>query len=97
LGVFIMAISQSGDQQRYNRRLSDKIHAAFNHACDEQEAVVATELLKILEQLLLREAPHLDRREAALTILLPSHERLWTLKQFGKARESLPALAGVAA
>ena len=70
----------SADQERYSRRLSDKIQAAFDHACDENELQVAAELLTTLEVVLLRVAPKPDRREAVVAPLMASHERLWHLK-----------------
>ena len=36
------------DQERRNHRLSDKITAAFDQACDEQDIVTAAELLATL-------------------------------------------------
>ena len=70
----------SNDQERYSRRLSDKIQAAFDHACDEGELSVAGDLLETLEIVLLRVAPRPDRREAIVGPLLASHERLWHLR-----------------
>jgi hypothetical protein len=78
--------SASGDQERYSRRLSDKIQAAFDHACDESELIVATELLQTLELVLLRVPPRPERRETVVAPLLASHERLWHLKAQGPAR-----------
>ena len=72
--------SPSADQERYNRRLSDKIQAAFDHACDEGELSVAGDLLQTLELVLLRVAPKPDRREAIVAPLMASHERLWHLR-----------------
>jgi hypothetical protein len=72
--------SSSNDQERYSRRLSDKIQAAFDHACDEGELSVAGDLLETLEVVLLRVAPRPDRREAIVGPLLASHERLWHLR-----------------
>lgn len=71
---------QSADQERYNRRLSDKIQAAFDHACDEGELAVAGDLLTTLEIVLLRVPPKLDRREAIVAPLMALHERLWHLR-----------------
>ena len=71
---------QSNDQERYSRRLSDKIQAAFDHACDEGELAVAGDLLATLELVLLRVAPTPDRREAVVAPLMASHERLWHLR-----------------
>ena len=70
----------SADQERYSRRLSDKIQAAFDHACDEGELQVAAELLATLEVVLLRVPPKPDRREAVVAPLMASHERLWHLR-----------------
>jgi hypothetical protein len=89
-----MSQSGSDDQGRYNRRLSDKIYAAFNHACDEKEDLVAADLLRTLELLLLRTPPDPERREAVLLTLLTSHERLWTLKRFGHTSGSMLESAG---
>jgi hypothetical protein len=88
-----MSQSGSDDQGRYSRRLSDKICAAFNHACDEKEGLVAADLLRTLELLLLRTPPDPERRETVLRTLLVSHERLWTLKHSGDANESVSELA----
>ena len=72
--------SIAADQERYNRRLSDKIQAAFDHACDERELLVAADLLTTLELVLLRVPPKPDRREAIVAPLMASHERLWHLR-----------------
>jgi hypothetical protein len=81
------AQSSSGDQERYSRRLSDKIQAAFDHACDEGELIVAAELLETLELVLLRTPPRPERRETVVAPLLASHERLWHLKSTTGAKE----------
>jgi hypothetical protein len=73
----------STDQERYSRRLSDKINAAFDHACEEGELEVAAELLETLEIVLLRTAPKPDRREVIVAPLLAAHERLWHLRSLG--------------
>lgn len=92
-----MSQSQSSpsDQDRYSRRLSDKIQAAFDHACDEGELQVAADLLETLEIVLLRVPPRPDRREAIVGPLMASHERLWHLRTGdGKASISDKALEG---
>ncbi len=76
----------SSDQERYSRRLSDKIQAAFDHACDEHELLVAADLLTTLELVLLRVAPKPDRREAIVAPLMASHERLWYLRAQDNAK-----------
>jgi len=75
--------TSSADRERYSRRLSDKIQAAFDHACDERELIVASDLLVTLEVVLLRVAPKPDRREAIVAPLMASHERLWHLRADG--------------
>jgi hypothetical protein len=70
----------STDQERYSRRLSDKIQAAFDHACSDGQLEVAAELLETLEIVLLRGATRPERREAVIGPLLASHARLWHLK-----------------
>ncbi len=83
----------SPDQERYSRRLSDKIQTAFDHACDEGELQVAADLLTTLELVLLRVAPKPDRREAIVAPLMASHERLWHLRVMGgmKTQEAVGA------
>jgi hypothetical protein len=85
------AQSNSGDQERYSRRLSDKIQAAFDHACDEGELIVAAELLETLELVLLRTPPRPERRETVVGPLLASHERLWHLKSTIARADSVTA------
>jgi hypothetical protein len=85
-------VSTSNDQERYSRRLSDKIQAAFDHACDEGELSVAGDLLETLEVVLLRVAPRPDRREAIVGPLLASHERLWHLRASRSGRDDVAAL-----
>lgn len=74
------AATASPDQERYSRRLSDRIQAAFDHACEEGELTVASDLLVTLELVLLRVAPRSDRRDAIVAPLMASHERLWHLR-----------------
>jgi len=76
--------------------LTDKIYVAFDHACDENDDLIAAQLLQILEQLLLRKPPDPDRRETVLGTLLMSHERLWTLKHLHTKNEDVSELAGSA-
>jgi len=71
------------DQERYSRRLSDKIQAAFDHACEEGELQVAIDLLVTLELVLLRVPPKPDRRDAVIAPLMASHEKLWHLRANG--------------
>jgi hypothetical protein len=75
--------ASTSDQERYSRRLSDKLQVAFDHACDEGELEVASELLETLEIVLLRTPPKPDRRETIVAPLLAAHERLWHLRTNG--------------
>ncbi len=81
--------SSPSDQERYSRRLSDKIQAAFDHACEEGELQVAGELLETLELVLLRVPPRSDRREAIVGPLMVSHEKLWHLR-IGEGKKLQP-------
>jgi hypothetical protein len=70
----------SGATPRYTRRLSDKILIAFHHACDDKDLVVADELLRVLEMMLVRRPvlPEGNRRRNVES-LVAAHERLWHL------------------
>ncbi len=83
MAVMSHTMQPSPDQERYNRRLSDKIQSAFDHACDEGELLVAADLLSTLELVLLRVPPKPDRRDAVVAPLMASHERLWHLRATG--------------
>jgi hypothetical protein len=71
----------SGAPARYSRRLSDKILAAFHHACDQADLEVAEQLLRTLELLVTRRplTPDANRRRS-LEGLVAAHERLWHLR-----------------
>jgi hypothetical protein len=70
-----------GASTRYSRRLSDKILAAFHHACDQSDLEVAEQLLRTLELLVTRRplTPDANRRRS-LEGLVAAHERLWHLR-----------------
>ncbi len=62
------------------RRLSDKLLAAFSQACDQEDLDVAAQLLKVVNGLMNR--PNMmqqDRRKIEMTTVA-AHERLWLLK-----------------
>ena len=84
----------TNDRERYSRRLSDKIQAAFDHACDDRQLEVAGELLETLELVLLRTPPKPERREAVVGPLMACHERLWHLRAEAAGREQPAAPAG---
>ncbi len=72
---------QGGVAPRYSRRLSDKILIAFHHACDQGDYEVASQLLRVLEMLLIRRplSPDANRRRT-IESLVAAHERLWNLR-----------------
>jgi hypothetical protein len=70
-----------GDQPHYQRRLADKIQAAFDHACEDGELITASELLNIFELVLLRTPPSAEQRDTIVRTLMACQERLWHLKQ----------------
>jgi hypothetical protein len=75
---------EAGD--RYTRRLSDKILIAFHQACDQHDFEVAERLLLVLETMLKRPPPKLDRRRRrAREGLVAAHERLWLLRHPNQA------------
>lgn len=68
-------------QQRYTRRLSDKILIAFHHACDQADFEVAQQLLGVLEMMLTRRPLVPDgTRRRSMESLVAAYERLWYLK-----------------
>ena len=68
------------DQERRNHRLSDKITAAFDQACDEHDIVTAAELLAALELVLLKTPPTAEQRDNVLGALYACQARLFNLK-----------------
>jgi hypothetical protein len=68
------------DQERRNHRLSDKIRAAFEQACDEEDLVTAGELLAALELVLLKTPPTMEQRDNVLGALYACQARLFNLK-----------------
>ena len=71
----------AGAAPRPGRRLSDKILAAFHHACDQSDLEVAEQLLRTLELLVMRRplTPEPNRRRS-LEGLVAAHDRLWHLR-----------------
>jgi hypothetical protein len=66
---------------RYTRRLSDKILIAFHQACDQDDFEVAERLLHVLETMLKRPPPVVDRRRRRdREALVAAYERLWLLR-----------------
>ena len=78
--------STPGDQERYSRRLSDKILISFHHACDQADYEIAEQLLHILENMLTRRTvPPDSNRRKSIESLVAAHERLWHLRHPEKA------------
>ena len=69
-----------GSGSRHQRRLSDKILAAFHSACDTNQLCVAQDLLLVLDHMLRRPTPPgVDRRNVVQSTVT-AHERLWRLR-----------------
>lgn len=62
------------------RRLSDRIEQAFDQACRQGQLEVAACMLKGLDLALLGQPTPWDRRQAALSLLRSSHDRLERLR-----------------
>ncbi|MDX1484459.1 MAG: hypothetical protein R3229_08260 [Alphaproteobacteria bacterium] len=64
------AVENAGDQRfgtpRFNRRLSDKILAAYNHAYAADEAELANKLRVLLEEAEAKELAHCERPGASV-------------------------------
>jgi hypothetical protein len=66
------------------RRLSDKVLAAFNQACDMRDPDVAEMLLRTLELILTRQGgPDSDEKRRELGAVMDAYGRLLTLKKGG--------------
>lgn len=70
-----------GDRGRKpNRRLADKMFAAFHQACDQDELELAGNILRLLEELVASRSfgQRVERR--AIDELIAGYTRLWMLK-----------------
>jgi hypothetical protein len=66
---------------RDDRRLADKLLLAFHQACDQQEELVASQLLSILEPLFARRSRQVEfNRRLSMETLVAAHERLWHIR-----------------
>lgn len=65
---------------RYSRRLSDMIGSAFDQACEEGDLITASELLAILELVLLKTPPRDEQRDDVVSALYECQARLFNLK-----------------
>ena len=67
---------------KHNRRLSDKVLAAFHAACDADELVVAKQLIEILEGIFTKQAAFDGSagERKSLDGLVDAHQRLWLMK-----------------
>jgi hypothetical protein len=74
-------LDSRGGVPRHNRRLSDKILLAFHQACDQQDALVALQLLNILESMVTRRPRQVEfSNRRSLETLVAAHERLWHIR-----------------
>lgn len=67
-------------RRRAGRRLSDKLLAAFNQACDQNELEVAAALLHLLEQVVGRRPDGRRREDGKVDALIEGYQRLWLLR-----------------
>jgi hypothetical protein len=81
-------LHQRTDQERRDHRLSDKIIAAFDQACDDRNLVTAAELLATLELVLLKTPPTAEQRDNVLGALYACQARLFNLKHDSLAQRS---------
>ena len=76
---------------RYGRRLSDRILAAFDAACNAGDFQVAEQLLHVLKMTLGRPPPGNGRdRRSEATKLTTAYERLALLRQPSAEAENIP-------
>lgn len=66
---------------QFGRRLTDKLLAAFYHACDERDFDVAVRLLLAVETLLSRPIRDLMMRRREQQRLVAAYQYLWELRQ----------------
>lgn len=66
--------------QAQRRRTSDKILAAFDHACEQDDLEVAALLLVEYERVVTREPTAIGKvRRREMESLISAHSRLWEL------------------
>ena len=69
------------EPQREKRRLSDKILTAFHQACDQEDIVVAWELLQLLDAMAMQWSGDVGgQQRRRRDNLVAAHERLWVLR-----------------
>ncbi len=76
----------------FGRRLSDKLHIAFDKACEVGELETAAQLLQMLERLAAKEMSSDYQHRRAVEGLVEAHERLWRLRHARAADPGEPAL-----
>ena len=84
-----MDVQTLADQQAdtaAGRRLGDKIEQAFDQACRQKQLEVAACMLKGLDIALLGQPTSWDRRQAALSLMRLSRERLEGLRAAAEPR-----------
>jgi hypothetical protein len=66
---------------RHKRRLSDMVLIAFHHACDQSDIEVASELLHVLDFMVMRQPVSPTGRERRVQEgFVAAHERLWQIR-----------------
>ena len=66
--------------QSQSRRLSDKIRSAFQEACDQEDILVAWELLNLLDAIAMQwTGDATGQQQRRRDTLVASHERRWVL------------------
>jgi hypothetical protein len=74
-------LDSRGGVPHHNRRLSDKLLLAFHQACDQQDALLALQLLNILESMVTRRPRQVEfSNRRSLETLVAAHERLWHIR-----------------
>jgi hypothetical protein len=72
----LLARGRAEEQEQRCRRLSDKIKLAFNHACDADDYITATELLAAMQLVLLRNPSSGEQRDNVLGTLYACKARI---------------------
>jgi hypothetical protein len=78
-----------GEAEQPARRLSDRIHEAFDQACRQGQLDVAACMLQGLDLALLSRPGSWDRRQEGLNLLRHSHARLAQLREAEALRQKV--------
>jgi hypothetical protein len=72
----LLVRASKAEREFHNRRLSDKIQLAFNHACDDADLITASELLTTLQLVLLKTPQTHEQRDNVLGTLYACKARV---------------------